>query len=322
LALQLIITGSIAFDYLMSFPGKFSDHLLADQLDHISVSFLVESLNRRRGGCAANIAYNLALLGEHPLLVGTVGKDFNDYRVALEKVGVDTTAIYEMDNEYTASFFANTDQDGNQISSFYAGAMRFSEKISLKSLKGKTSVLVMISPNDPETMIRYVHDCHDMNLPFIYDPGQQIVRLSGQSLIDGATEAKIVIMNDYEHEMFKKKTGLTIGSLLELSEIVVITKGGHGSHIQTKQGAITIPIAQPEHMIDPTGVGDAYRAGLIKGMVAGLPLDVSGRMGSLAATYVLETDGPQNHTYTIDSFVKRYIHHFGESKDVRRLISE
>lgn len=318
--MKLVVTGSIAFDYLMSFSGKFSEHFLPDMLDRISVSFLVDSLKKQRGGIAANIAYTLALLGEHPLVLGAVGKDFEEYRAALEDSGVDTSGAISFQEEYTASFFVSTDQVGNQIASFYTGAMRFAKNLSLKDLGKEKIDLLIISPNDPEAMKKTVRECQDMNVPYIYDPSQQIVRLSREVLKEGAEGSKMLILNDYELEMFKKKTGLTNGKLLELTETLVVTMGERGSIIQKKDGTIEIPVVHPEQVIDPTGVGDAYRAGLIKGMVHGLPLEVSGRMGSLAATCVLETEGPQSHTYNLSEFVEQYCRVFGESQEIKRLV--
>ncbi len=320
--MNIVVTGSIAYDYLMFFSGKFSDHFLPDKLDRISVSFLVDSLHKRSGGCAANIAYNLALLEERPLLVGLVGKDFGEYRSNLERSGVDTSYTYEIENEFTASFFGNTDQAGNQISSFYTGAMRYSSEISLKNIVKERSILVIISPNDPKAMVEYVHECKEMQVPFIFDPGQQIVQLNGQSLREGAEGSKMLILNEYECEMFKKKTSLSDQNLLELSETVVITLGDKGSTIYTKEKVFEIPITPPNRVVDPTGVGDGYRAGLVKGMVLGFSWDISGRMGSLAATYVLETDGPQSHHYQLKDFIRRYFQVFGKSDELRRLMTE
>ena len=312
--MKLFVTGSIAFDYLMSFPGKFSDHFLPDKLDSISVSFLVDSLNKRRGGCAANIAYNLSLLGESPLLVGTAGKDFGEYRSALEKTGVDTSGVKIINEEYTASFFANSDQDGNQIASFYPGAMKFAKDISLKDLGVDRETLVIISPNDPEAMVRYTKECQEMSVPFIYDPGQQIVMLNSDVLRNGIRGAKVFILNDYEFEMFRKKTNLELEKILELSEVIIVTRGREGSVIHTRERGIEIPVVPPRQVLDPTGVGDAYRAGFVKGLIYGFSLKTAGKMGSLAATYVLETEGPQSHSYNLKEFVERYCQVFGESE--------
>ena len=318
--MKLIVSGSIAFDYLMSFPGKFSDHFIPDKLDRISVSFLVDSMRQQHGGCAANICYSLGLLGEQPLLVGAVGQDFDAYRKTLVKVGVDTSSVLQVDNEYTASFFVNTDQERNQIASFYTGAMRFAKDISLQGLIKNQEILVIVSPNDPDAMIKHAVECQELDVPFIFDPSQQIARLEGDALKKGASGAKILILNDYELEMFKKKTHLSDEGLLDLVEIVIVTIGEKGSEIRNEESVISIPVATPSKVLDPTGVGDAFRAGLMKGMIHGLPMEVAGRMGSLAATHVLETSGPQSHSYTLEAFVERYGNVFGDSADVNRLV--
>ncbi len=321
--MNVIVTGSIAFDYLMSFNGRFSEHFLPDKLDSISVSFLVDSLKKRRGGCAANIAYNLALLDEKPLLVGAVGKDFTKYGEALKKIGVDISGLLERPDEYTASFFANSDRDGNQIASFYTGAMKHAKSISVKRLWDQNTVMAIVAPDDPDAMRNHVLELREIDAPYIYDPGQQIVLLEGEDLKDGTQGAKMLILNDYELEMFKNKTGLKKDEdILEWVPTIIVTLGEKGSQIITGTEKRHIPVASPREVLDPTGVGDAYRAGLIKGMVHGLSWETAGRMGSLAAAYVLETDGPQNHTYTVQTFVQRYSQLFGKSEETGRLVIE
>jgi adenosine kinase len=311
--MNVIVTGSIAFDYLMSFPGRFSDHLLADKLDKISVSFLVDTLRRERGGCAANISYNLALLGQQPLMVGSVGCDFGEYGEALKKAGVDISGVRVFPEVYTASFFANTDDSGNQIASFYTGAMQYAKKIPLEPFLGPDA-LVLISPNDPEAMANYVESCSRAKTAFLYDPSQQIVRLDEKALIAGVEAAWIVIVNEYELEMLKKKTGWSEAEILQKSGILVVTLGENGSYIRTPESEHRIPAAKPKSVQDPTGVGDAYRAGLVKGLATGYSWDIAGRMGSLAAAYVLETQGPQSHAYTFKEFTARYEETFGVEK--------
>lgn len=308
--MRLFITGSIAFDYLMAFPGRFREHLLPDKLDRLSVSFLVDTLHRRRGGCAANIAYNLALMGEQPLLIGAAGRDFETYGRALEEAGVDISGVYVYSDVYTASFFANTDVEGNQIASFYPGAMQYAARLNLKELCRDQGIAV-ISPDDPGAMMRHVRQCGELGIPYVFDPSQQIVRLSGEELTEGSRGAYMVIFNEYELEMFAKKTGLKEQDLLEGAEVVVVTLGEKGARIRVKDRIMEIPPARPERVLDPTGVGDAFRAGLMKGIVHGLGWETSGRMGSLAAVYVLETDGPQNHRYSLADFLTRYREQFG-----------
>jgi adenosine kinase len=320
--LKIVVTGSIAFDTLMQFPGKFSEQFIADKLDTISVSFLVDTMRKQRGGCGPNIAYSLALLGEKPLLVATAGMDFAEYRGVLNGAGVDTSGVKEIADVYTASFFANTDQAGNQICSFYTGAMRFAKEHSLKPFlagAGKDA-LVIVSPNDPEAMIRYPRECRESGTRFIFDPGQQIARLPGEDLASGARGAAVLILNEYEFELLKKKTGMDQASLFSLAETIIVTLGGKGAEIRRKDGIVRIPTAKPKTVSDPTGVGDAFRSGLLKGMSLGFSWETAGRMGSLSAVYVLETDGPQNHHYTLPEFVRRYRENFGESEEIDRLV--
>jgi adenosine kinase len=320
--LKIIVTGSIAFDTLMQFPGKFSDHFIPEKLNSISVSFLVDTMKKQRGGCGPNIAYSLALLGEQPLLVGTAGQDFPEYREVLNQAGVDTSGVHEIPGVYTASFFGNTDRVGNQICSFYTGAMQFAKEYPLKpflSLAG-SDAMVIISPNDPAAMLRYADECRRSQICFIFDPGQQIIRLSAEDLLEGAKGAFIQIVNEYELEMLKKKTGLDDKGLFSLAENVIVTLGAKGSEIRTKDKTTTIPAAKPKRVSDPTGVGDAFRSGLIKGLALGLSWETAGRMGSLAATYVLEVEGPQSHHYTLQEFVQRYVENFGRSEEIQKLI--
>lgn len=314
--MDIVVTGSIAFDYLMTFMGEFSQHLIAEKLDSISVSFLVDNLNKRRGGCAANISYNLALLQEKPILFGTAGLDFEDYKADLENMGVNTTYMKMFHDSYTSSFFANTDSKGNQISSFYMGAMKYAKKLSLEKFKDYGSVIIIISPNDPEAMIHFVAECKEYGLDYVYDPGQQIVQLNGEELAEGMTGAAILILNDYEFEMLKKKTKMSENDIFSQVKNVIVTRGDKGADIYRKGEKIHIPVAKVTKHGDPTGVGDAFRAGFLKGLSFNLSWEHAGRLGSLAAAYVLEADGPQSHTYTLEEFTERFTENFGGSKPV------
>ncbi|MGC8880640.1 MAG: carbohydrate kinase family protein, partial [Anaerolineae bacterium] len=296
----VIVTGSLAFDYLMAFPGRFREHFLPERLDVLSVSFLVDSMRVQRGGCAANIAYNLALLGERPTIMATAGRDFGEYRRWLEEQGVDTSGIVEIEDEFTASFFVSTDLENNQIASFYIGAMGRAHELSFRNLNHREIDLVIISPNDPQAMVNYAAECKELGIPYIYDPSQQIIRLTGEQLIEGTRGARMLIVNEYEFEMLKKKTGLSEKALRELAEIVIVTKGERGSTIMVGDEEIDIPPAPPRQVVNPTGVGDAYRAGIIKGFLHNLPWDIVGRMASLSATYVIESDGPQCRRYSLE----------------------
>ena len=313
MGMTIAVTGSMAYDYIMSFPGRFADHILPDQIEILSVSFLVDSMRRERGGCGGNIAYNLALLGQPTLLMATVGQDAPEYVAWLRDQGVDTSGVLQLPDEFTASFFVSTDQDNNQIASFYTGAMAKASRLSFKDNNPEAIEIAIISPNDPVAMVRYARECQELGIPYIYDPSQQIPRLSPSELVEGIEGAKVLILNDYEFGMIKKQTGLSAGEIQELVEIVVITRGERGSVVRTCQGTWDIPIAPPRRIADPTGVGDAYRAGFITGMCRELSWDVVGQMGSLAAAYVLEEHGTQRHRYSLDSFRQRYRETFGHA---------
>ncbi len=308
--MNVVVTGSIAFDYIMSFPGRFREHILPDQLDNLSLSFLVDSMKRQRGGCAANIAYNLALLGERPLLMATAGQDFGEYRKWLEQHGVDTSAVREYPDEFTSSFFVSTDLDQKQIASFYIGAMGRASELSFKQLKVQPD-LAIISPNDPGAMAQYVRECKELGIPYIYDPSQQIVRLSDDDLLAGIDGSRITIVNRYEFEMLRSRLHLSEADFIKRTETLIITRGAEGSTIITRERRVDCPAVLTTRPIDPTGVGDAYRAGLIRGLALGLPWETIGRVAGLAATYVLENHGPQNHHYTREEFAQRYRTHFG-----------
>lgn len=304
--MKVVISGSIAFDYLMRFPGRFREHLIEGKLDRISVSFLVETLVRERGGSGANIAYNLALLGERPILMGTAGSDFADYRAWLEVNGVDTSAVRVIPEVFTASFFANTDSENNQIGSFYTGAMAYSRGYRLaEAVQGKPD-LVVIAPNDPVAMSELADECCQSDVPFMFDPSQQVIWLDADVLRHGADRCSILIVNEYEWAMIAKKTGLTRDELVEQGKTLIVTHGSEGSHIYAGGEHIVVPVFPVARVADPTGVGDAYRAGLLKGIACGLGWELCGQLGSVAAAYVLEHNGTQNHTYTLPEFVERF----------------
>jgi adenosine kinase len=307
--MSIVVTGSIAFDYLMSFPGKFTEQLLPEHMSRVSLSFLVDSMDKRRGGCAPNIAYTLALLGEKPRLMGTAGQDFGDYRQWLEAAGVDTSLVKNVEGKFTASFFCSTDVDNNQIASFYTGAMAHAGELSFRGVKD--CKLAIISPNDPGAMVQYAEECRAIGIPFIWDPGQQCARMSGPELQDGLEGSRVVICNDYELELLRQKTSLDENSLLEHTQVLVVTRGENGCWIYTTDGRIEVPAVPPTRIVDPTGVGDAFRAGFMKGLARGAELEVSARLGAVAATYALEHLGGQSHAYTWPEFLARYEAHFG-----------
>ncbi|MBN1933103.1 MAG: carbohydrate kinase family protein [Anaerolineae bacterium] len=316
--MNIVVTGSFAFDYIMHFPGRFTDHLLPDKLDHISLSFLVDDMDRVYGGCAPNIAYSLALLGESPRLMATAGKDAGEYVQWLAERGIDTSLTSICEDCFTASFFVSTDLAQNQIASFYTGAMARARDLSFYDVTPRPDITI-VSPNDPGAMARYARECRELGIPYIYDPSQQVARVDGAELAEGLTGAYILIMNDYEYSILQKKTGLDQASLLARVPTIIVTRGEQGSDIITSQETIHIPIAKPAAVMEPTGVGDAFRAGLIKGLAHNLPWPVTGRIAALAAAYVLEHPGPQPRPYTMQEFISRYQENFGDALELRAL---
>lgn len=310
--MNIAVTGSIAYDYIMSYPRDFKEMLLAESLDNISVSFLVDDMTRHRGGVAPNIAYTMALLSGRPVLVATAGQDFAEYRIFLERAGVDTSATRIIPEVFTASFFVATDRTQSQIAMFYAGAMTYARDLSLAEALPNQPDLVVISPNDPQAMLNYIRECKALQIPYMYDPGQQVARSEGRDLAEGVDGAHILIVNAYEFTALSKKTGLSHGDIMERSDIVIVTRGENGADIYLEDKTHHIPIVPPVRVADPTGVGDAFRGGLLRGIAAGWDWDLSGRVGALAAAYVMEQVGTQNHTYTPAEFVIRFRQHFDD----------
>jgi adenosine kinase len=308
--MRAVVTGSIAYDYLMSFPGKFTEHFLPEHFQRVSLSFLVDTMDKRRGGCAPNIAYTLALLGERPCLMGTAGQDFDEYQRWLEAAGVDTSLVKVVADKFTASFFCSTDEANNQIASFYTGAMAHASELSFRTA-GPID-LVIISPNDPAAMVQYAEECRTLGIKFIFDPGQQCARMSGDELAEGIAGAFMVICNDYELELIRQKTGKSEADILAAVEMLVVTKGEHGSTIMRAGSHVDVPAVTPHKIADPTGVGDAFRGGFMKGLAAGASDRVCGQLGSVAATYALEHLGGTAHSYSWREFVQRYETHFGK----------
>jgi adenosine kinase len=308
--MKIVVTGSIAYDYLMSFPGAFTEHFLPEHMHRISLSFLVDTMDKRRGGCAPNIAYTLALLGERPVLMATAGEDFGEYRAWLDAAGVDTSHARQVPGKFTASFFCSTDKDNNQIASFYTGAMADAGQLSFRDV-GDCGMAI-ISPNDPGAMVQYAGECRALGINFIFDPGQQCARMSGDELKEGVVGATIVISNDYEFELLRQKTGMSETDILAAgSEALIITRGEHGCSVLTMAGQTDVPAVIPRRIVDPTGVGDAFRGGFLKGTALSLPYQICAQMGSVAAAYALEHLGGQSHAYTWTEYRERYEENFG-----------
>ena len=317
--MDIIFTGSVAYDYLMTFPGLFRDYILPDKLEQISLSFLVNSMVRRRGGIAPNIAYTLALLGGKPRVMATVGEDFTEYRQTLDKAGVDTSLMKVIPGVFTASFFCNTDKSNAQIASFYPGAMDYAGQLSFHDLAQKPD-WVVISPNSPDSMVKYPQECQELGIPYLYDPSQQIPRMSGEDLRLGVQGASALMVNEYEFELIKKQTGLSEAEILAGLRFMVVTRGSEGASIYVDGAEIQTPVVPPKEIVDPTGVGDAFRGGFLTGFSHRLDWDLCGKMGALAATYCLEAMGTQEHSYTPKEFVSRFREHFEDGGVLDKLI--
>ncbi|MCM6773412.1 carbohydrate kinase family protein [Nocardia sp. CDC159] len=305
--MTIAVSGSIATDNLMHFPGKFSEALLADQLEHVSLSFLVDDLSIRRGGVAGNITYAMGLLGRSPLLLGAVGPDFGEYREWLEKHGVDCSAVHVSQKAHTARFICTTDDDMAQIAAFYPGAMSEARDISIAEVaRGRALELVLIGADDPDAMLRHTAECRELGIPFAADPSQQLARLDGEQarqLIDGAT---YLFTNEYELGLLRQKAGLSLDDIDGLVGIRITTLGPKGVQITDRDGTeINVEVVPETSKVDPTGIGDAFRAGFLTGHTAGLSLERSAQLGSLVAVLVLETDGPQEWTLDRDAALER-----------------
>lgn len=304
--MEILVTGSIAYDYLMRFPGSFQQHFIPDQLHDLSLSFLVDDMTKHWGGVAANIAFTLAQFGLRPKLMGTVGRDFGDYRRWLEGSGVDCSTVIQIDEVFTASFFSNTDDDNNQLAFFYGGAMNLARNYRIADVLSRKPDLVVISPNDPVAMVELCDECRGSGARFIYDPGQQVARLNGDELRRGINGAFMVVVNIYEASVIYEKTGLSLADLRDLAEMVVITESEKGSKIYQDDDAIAVEAFPPTQIADPTGAGDAFRAGFILGLSKNLPHKLCAQIGALSATYALEVVGTQNHGFTMAEFVERF----------------
>lgn len=314
--MRIAVTGSIATDYLMTFPGRFTDQLVPEQLDEISLSFLVEGLEVRRGGVAANICYGLGQLGLNPVLVAAVGEDFNlDYRSWLKRHGVDTSAVHVSELKHTARFLCTTDEDQNQIASFYAGAMEEARFIELEPIADRLGGidLVVVSPNDPEAMVRHTTDARSAGIDVMADPGQQLARMEGpqiRRLVDGAA---YLVTNAYERGLLESKTGWSGEEVLDRVGVRITTQGAKGCLIERgDEPPVEIPAVPEERRADPTGVGDAFRSGFLAGRAWKLDLEASAQLGSLLATYVLEHVGTQEYEVDPPEFLERLRGFYGE----------
>ncbi len=319
--MRTVVTGSLAYDYLMTFPGKFQDHILPDQLHRLTVSFLVDGMKRMRGGVAGNIAYTLALLGERPLVVSGAGQDFLAYSEWMQSVGIDPSGIKIVGTDFTASCFINTDQTNNQIVAFYPGAAAAGRDVDLGTLGLPKDAWVVISPTDPAAMARHVADCKRLGLKYIFDPGKQTPRLDKKQILEGLDGAAVMIGNEYEFSLMAKATGKSEAELIAMAPITFVTCSERGSTIYQREGEkkLDIPVAKISGLADPTGAGDAFLGGVMFGLANNLPLEVTGRIAALTAAYCIEHKGCQEHSYTADALRRRYVENFGDSPSLKAL---
>ena len=314
--MTLLITGSIATDHLMSFPGRFADSLVVDQLDKIALSFLVDDLEVRRGGCAANIAFGLGSLGLRPVLVGAVGADFVDYRSWLERHNVDCSAIHVSETRHTARFVCTNDSTMAQIASFYAGAMSEARDIELRPIVERVGPVdyVLVGPNDPEGMLRHTQECRDRGYRFVADPSQQLAFGDGEMIRDLIEGATILFSNEYESALISQKTGWSADDVLERVGTWVVTLGGEGVRVLRKgEDPIHVAAVPETQKVEPTGVGDAFRAGFLAALSWGLELERAAQLGCLLAVYVVERVGTQEYTLHQRAFVQRFQDAYGEA---------
>jgi adenosine kinase len=311
---RIIVTGSIATDHLMVYPGRFVEQIVPEALDSISVSFLVEDLAIRRGGAGANIAFNLGCLGLAPVLVGAVGADFAEYGQWLSAHGVDVSAVHVSQTKHTARFLCTTDSDSNQIASFYPGAMSESRDIELKPIVDRFggTDLVLVGPNDPAGMLRHTQECRDLGYPFAADPSQQLASLEGDQITQLVDGASYLFTNAYERGLLERKTGWSDEDILARVGVSVMTRGAKGVTVQ-RPGEPVIAVTPPQELVkaDPTGVGDAFRAGFLAGAQWGLGDERAAQLGCMLATLVIESVGTQEHTFDPETFVERFGEAYG-----------
>ncbi|MBO37076.1 MAG: ribokinase [Anaerolineaceae bacterium] len=310
---DIIISGSIAYDHVMSFPGYFKNHFLTDNLDSYNVSI-------HQGGTAPNIAFSHAMLGGNASVLGTVGRDFEPYRVSLDEAGVNTSNIVEIQDDFTASFYVTTDLDNSQITFFYPGAMSYSSKLKIKDLARKPD-LVVISPDDPVTMKMRVRECQSLRIPYFYDPSQDIARLDSDEIYQGVSGSKFIMLNSYEFSLLNDKLGMSKRDIVDLGTLLVVTNGKHGLSIWSSDDHLKIPVYPADIVRDPTGAGDAFRGGFLRAYALDMSLELCGKVGALCATYCVEHVGTQNHHYTVSEFIDRFRVCFDDAGELDALLN-
>ena len=307
--MSALICGSIAYDTIMVFRDRFKNHILPDKVHMLNVSFLVPDMRREFGGCAGNIAYNLKLLGGKPLPMATVGRDFESYEEWLEKCHIDISHIRVLDNTFTAQAFITTDQDDNQITAFHPGAMSFAHENRVSDAKGVT--IGIVAPDGRDGMIEHAAQFAEAEIPFIFDPGQGLPMFNGDDLLKFIEQATWMAVNDYEAQLVEERTGKSPHELAERLKALIVTRGAQGASIYTTKHRIDIPAAKVARVADPTGCGDAFRAGLLYGLMNDMDWETTGRIASLLGAIKIEQHGTQNHHFTKEAFKQRFQEEFG-----------
>ncbi|MEI7795878.1 MAG: carbohydrate kinase family protein [Methylococcaceae bacterium] len=310
--MSALICGSMAYDTIMVFHDKFKHHILPEKVHMLNVSFLVPTMRREFGGCAGNIAYNLKLLNEEPFIMATVGHDFEPYAKWLNQHQINDQYIRLIENQFTGQAYITTDEDSNQITAFHPGAMNFSHLNSIPTIEN-TIRIGIVSPDGKDGMQLHAQQFAELEIPFIFDPGQGMPMFDGTELLTLIDQATWLTLNDYEAELMQEKTGLSLAQLAEKVEALIITQGGEGSTIYTDGKQIKIPAAPAAKLSDPTGCGDAYRAGLLYGLLNDLDWEITGRIASLMGAIKIEQHGTQNHSFNSETFKQRYQDSFGSS---------
>ncbi|MEJ2670705.1 MAG: carbohydrate kinase family protein [Deltaproteobacteria bacterium] len=308
--MRIFVSGSLAFDRIMDFPGRFVDHILPEKIHILNVCFMVNGLTERFGGTAGNIAFNLALLQERPYILATAGRDFGPYQQWLAQLGLPLEGIKEITQEFTAGAYITTDLSDNQITGFNPGAMKYTSDYRFDGLDPATA-LAIVAPGSLEDMLAYTKFYKEKGVRYIFDPGQSIPAFDGDKLREMTRGSQALIVNDYELEMFRQKTGLDVPGLLALTPNLITTRGEHGSLLHTEAEDEAIPAVPARQVLDPTGAGDAYRAGLLKGLALGSSWPGAARLGAVLASFCVEQQGTQEHRLEISEFWQRYAENFG-----------
>ena len=307
--MSILICGSIAYDNIMVFPGQFKDHILPDKIHVLNVAFLVPEMRREFGGCASNIAYNLKMIGDEPLMMATVGDDYQPYAARFDKLDLSQAHVRQIKDTFTAQAFITTDLDDNQITAFHPGAMNFSHQNSVSDADDVS--LGIIAPDGRDGMVQHAREFHEANIPFLFDPGQGLPMFDGDDLLDFVVKADYIAVNDYEGQLLQERTGRTLDSLANETKALIVTKGAQGSVIYAGGKQFKIPCVKPTAIVDPTGCGDAYRAGLLYGISNELDWQAAGQLGSLMGSLKIAERGGQNHQVSRDEIDQLYFDNFG-----------